>query len=315
MKNYKRKLQLIAGSTYSVSLPKEWVKDLNLKPQQELILNEDENRNLTIFPGDFVLKDVSSVEIFVEDYFEKLEQIICSLYYYGFDDIKLKSKTKFSLEIKRKIRETLLDLSGAEIVYEDQKEIQIKVMFNELNWNLFQIFYRINLIIQSTIENLLGNFDWKEIQMNEDEIDRLYNLSVKIITSAVGNRNILISSGIKDLKIIPSLFLISKRLENVADNFKKIGSLMKKEKIKVEELKEILEFISLKLNGFILYLMNEKKKIFEIISEKEKIKFKKKISEIKHRVLETVLDENLKYLGNIQEEIISIDIFKKFVDN
>jgi phosphate uptake regulator len=151
--------------------------------------------------------------------------------------------------------------------------------------------------------------------MNEDEIDRLYNLSVKIITSAVGNRNILISSGIKDLKIIPSLFLISKRLENVADNFKKIGSLMKKEKIKVEELKEILEFISLKLNGFILYLMNEKKKIFEIISEKEKIKFKKKISEIKHRVLETVLDENLKYLGNIQEEIISIDIFKKFVDN
>jgi phosphate uptake regulator len=315
MKNYKRKIQLIAGSTYSVSLPKDWIRDLGLKPQQELILNEDENRNLTIFPGDFILRDLSSVEIFVEDYLGKIDQVICSLYYYGFDNIKLKSKTKFSLEIKRKIRETLLDLSGTEIVYEDQKEVQVKVMFKEMNWDLFQIFYRINLIIQSTIENLLGNFDWKEIQMNEDEIDRLYNLSVKTITSAIGNRNVLLSSGIKDLKIIPSLFLISKRLENIADNLKKIGLLIKKEDINLNNGKEILKFIADYLNNSILYLMSKKNKNFVIVKDFEKEDLKKKVSKVKNRVLENILEETLKYLYNIQEEITSVDVFKRFVGN
>jgi phosphate uptake regulator len=246
---------------------------------------------------------------------EKIDQVICSLYYYGFDNIKLKSRTKFSLEIKRKIRETLLDLSGTEIVYEDQKEVQVKVMFKEMNWDLFQIFYRINLIIQSTIENLLGNFDWKEIQMNEDEIDRLYNLSVKTITSAIGNRNVLLSSGIKDLKIIPSLFLISKRLENIADNLKKIGLLIKKEDINLNNGKEILKFIADYLNNSILYLMSKKNKNFVIVKDFEKEDLKKKVSKVKNRVLENILEETLKYLYNIQEEITSVDVFKRFVGN
>jgi phosphate uptake regulator len=208
-----------------------------------------------------------------------------------------------------------LDLSGTEIVYEDQKEVQVKVMFKEMNWDLFQIFYRINLIIQSTIENLLGNFDWKEIQMNEDEIDRLYNLSVKTITSAIGNRNVLLSSGIKDLKIIPSLFLISKRLENIADNLKKIGLLIKKEDINLNNGKEILKFIADYLNNSILYLMSKKNKNFVIVKDFEKEDLKKKVSKVKNRVLENILEETLKYLYNIQEEITSVDVFKRFVGN
>ena len=313
MKSYKRKLQLVAGSTYSLSLPKEWIKDLGLKPQQELILNEDDNRNLTIFPGDFVSSDSSSVDVYVENYMDKIEQVICSLYYHGFENINLKSKGDFSLNVKRRIREALLDLSGTEIIHESKKEISVKVMFNEMNIDLFQIFYRINLIIESSIENIVGNFNWNEIKMNEDEIDRLYNLSVKVITSSIGNRNILLSSGINDLKIIPSLFLISKRLENLADNLKKIGVLIKKEKIDLNGSKEILKFLVEKLNESILYLMSDKKKDFRIILEEEKEELKLKILKVKNRVLENLLGEILKYLYNIQEEIVSVDVFKKFV--
>jgi phosphate uptake regulator len=313
MKSYRRKLQLIAGSTYSISLPKEWIIDLGLKPQQELILNEDDTRNLIISVGDLIFRDSSNVEIFIENYLDRIEQLIFSLYFYGFENINLISKVDFPLEIKKKVREALLSLSGTEIIHEDKRKISIKIMFNELHLNLFQIFYRINLIIESSIENLLQNFDWGEIKLNEDEIDRLYNLSVKIITSSIGNRNILFSSGIKELKIIPSLFLISKKLENIADNLKKLGLMVKKEKINLSSSKDILIFIGNNLNKFILYLMNERKKEFEIISEDQKELMAKKVFSVKNRVIETLLEENLKYLYNIQEEIISIDVFKKFV--
>jgi len=47
---HRRKIQLIAGTTYSVSLPKEWVRKNNLKEKNEILFYEKNDRTLVISP-------------------------------------------------------------------------------------------------------------------------------------------------------------------------------------------------------------------------------------------------------------------------
>lgn len=309
MENYKRKIQLIAGSTFSISLPKNWVKDLNLNARQELIISEQADKSLLIFPSEPKDVDKSSIEINIKDYDEKLPQILFSLYYYGFEEIILKSEKGIFPSIKKNIREVVYDLTGTEIIYEDKNKVVIKIMIRDLNLDLFHVFYRINLLIESSIESIISNLDWKEIKFNEDEVDRLYNLSTKIITTSITNRNVLLSSKINNLKTIPSLFLIAKRLENISDNVKNLGNLLRRDKSKVKEIKNFLSKIQKHLNYSILYLMNNKKEKYNTFQKERE--FKTKIRSIKDVSLSNFLDEIFRYLINVQEEIIIVDFYRK----
>jgi phosphate uptake regulator len=309
MNKHKRKIQLIAGSTFSISLPKGWVKDMNLRPQQEIIVSEQADKSLIIFPSDPKDVNKSSIEINIEDYGEKLPQILFSLYYYGFEEIILKSSKGISSQIKKSIREVVYDLTGTEIIYEDKNKVTIKIMIKDLDLDIFHVFYRINLLIEASVESIISDLDWKEIKFNEDEVDRLYNLSTKIITSAITNRNILLSSRINNLKIIPSLFLMAKRLENIADGVKNLGDILRKEKSKIKDVRNVFLEISKHLNYSILYLMNNKKEKYKLFQKERE--FKGRIRKIKDVLVSNILEEIFRYLINIQEEIIMVDFYRK----
>ena len=313
MDKHKRKIQLIAGSTFSISLPKGWVKDMNLRPQQEIIVSEQADKSLIIFPSDPKDVNESSIEINIEDYGEKLPQILFSLYYYGFEEIILKSSKGISSQIKKSIREVVYDLTGTEIIYEDKNKVTIKIMIKDLNLDIFHVFYRINLLIEASVESILSDLDWKEIKFNEDEVDRLYNLSTKIITSAITNRNILLSSRINNLKTIPSLFLMAKRLENIADSVKNLGDILRKEKLKIKDVRNVFLEISKHLNYSILYLMNNKKEKYKLFQKERE--FKNRIRNIKDVLVSNILEEIFRYLINIQEEIIMVDFYRKLSKN
>jgi phosphate transport system protein len=314
MKEYKRKLQIVAGSTYSLSLPKEWVRKFNLEPKQELMLGEQQDGNLLVSPRD--LKMVSEkIIVSIDEYVEDLNQIILSLYYYGYNVIDFVSSREISNDVRNKIRKVLVNLSGAEIIFEDKKTISVKILFDEDRLNIFQIFYRINLIIGASIDNLINKFDWEEIKMNEDEVDRLYHFSMKIIQSSLTDRSILVSSKINNLKIIPSLFLISKKLENIADSIKKVARLVEKDSLKLKDSFEILPLIQEEINRSTLYLMGKQKKRFSKLISLEKDKIKEKIELIKSSPEKIYIERILRDLLDVQDEVVSIGFYNKLSSN
>ena len=313
MKEYKRKLQIVAGSTYSLSLPKEWVRKLNLEPKQELMLGEQQDGNLLVSPKDLKMVNEKMI-VSVDDYVEDLHQIVLSLYYYGYSLIDFISSKEISNDTRNKIRKVLVNLSGAEIIFEDKKTVSVKILFDEDRLNIFQIFYRINLIIGASIDNLIGKFDWEEIKMNEDEVDRLYHFSMKIIQSSLTDRSILVSSKINNLKIVPSLFLISKKLENIADSIKKVARLVEKEGMKVKDMAGIFLIIKEEINRSALYLMGKQKKRFNKISQIEKDKVKLKISEIGSDSAKIYIERILSDLLDVQDEVVSIGFYNKLTN-
>ena len=46
-----RKLQLVGGSTYVLSLPKKWIDELNLKTGDPVSIVKNVNRSLSILPS------------------------------------------------------------------------------------------------------------------------------------------------------------------------------------------------------------------------------------------------------------------------
>ena len=308
----KRKIQLVAGTTYSISLPKEWIKKNKLKEKNEISISEKTDGSLVLSHSVIKEKNLHEISLDVDEYSDSIDQVLFALYYLGIENINLFSKRELKKDIKARIRNTLVHMSGTEISYEDKQKIEIKVLLDKSKVSLIQILYRICLIIDSSIENLLGNYDLKEIRANENEIDRLYHLTTKIISLSLIDSNVLSTSQIKDIILVPCYFLISKKLENIGDNIKSLAVHIDKNKVKFEK-EEILLFIRKEVDRSIKHILKDSFSMFRKSDDDSTEKMRDKIYRIKDKISSDYLKETLRYLEDIEEEIINLSFYKKLI--
>ena len=124
----RRRIQLIAGTTYSVSLPKNWAKKNNLKKKDEILIIEKNDGTLSISPKEIKPKKLNDISMNVDNYVGVIDQILFATYYLGIEKITLFSK--LTKEVKKSIRKTLTHMSGTEINYEDKQKIVIRVLLD-----------------------------------------------------------------------------------------------------------------------------------------------------------------------------------------
>ncbi len=78
----RRRLQLVAGSTYSISLPKPWVEKNKLVKNQELLISGRGDGSLIISPHSTVPNvSLSDFHVNVDEYGEGITTVLFSLYY------------------------------------------------------------------------------------------------------------------------------------------------------------------------------------------------------------------------------------------
>src|SRR3989344_430802 len=109
---HRRKIQLIAGTTYSVSLPKEWVRKNNLKEKNEISIYEQNNRTLVISPHTIERKKLDEISLDIDEYASNIDQILFAIYYLGIDHIDLFSKKELTKDVKSIIKKTITHMSG-----------------------------------------------------------------------------------------------------------------------------------------------------------------------------------------------------------
>jgi len=309
----RRKIQLIANSTYTLSLPKHWIKDNNLKEKDEILIHKQNDKTLLLSPDGIRGKEINEISLDVSKYPENLDRILFSIYYLGIENITLYSKEPMTKDMKAKIRKALSNMSGTEINYEDEKKIIIKGLLDKTKIDIHQIVYRISMIIDLSIQNIFDGPDLKEIRVNENEIDRLYHLATKIISMSLINSDTLHSSKIKNTSYVPSYFLMCKKLESLADNVNHFAQHIKKHNQILGKTKEILEFIRNEVNRTVRYILKDFPGIFEKISEKERKQKKQEIFEIQDKIMSDYLRDMLRYLNDIEEEIITCSFYNKMI--
>jgi phosphate uptake regulator len=311
---WRRKIQLVAGTTYTVSLPKEWIEKNKLKGKKEVVINEGNDRSLVVSPDLFDEKSLNEINLDIDDYLDNIDQVLYAIYYLGVESITIFSKKKLGKDVRISIRKTLNHMSGTEITYEDDKKMTIKVLLDKVKIDIRQILFRIKLILDSSLASVSGKMSMSEVRINEREIDRLYHLITKIISSSLIDSKVLHSSGIGNVSLVPSYFLIGKRLENIGDSCYYLAEHMKKNKVVLNKNKKgILEFVRKELVRSIDYLIGEKKKGFDKISRDEHKEIQKHVSGIQDKVVEGHIGDLVRLIRDLEEEIVNVSFYKGLI--
>jgi len=172
-----RKLQLIGGSSYMISLPKSWIKENNLNQGDELILQVDKCM-VKIFPK----KNAESVfRVRVEkipSVDEKfLRRFIYALYIQGPDEIVIEDT--LSPKIITKLSEIVRDLIGLEIIDVADYRVVMKCLTTS-DFDVFGVLKRMGQIVvemMDVIEEFLRRRNpsvLSVIPKLEEDADRFY---------------------------------------------------------------------------------------------------------------------------------------------
>lgn len=225
-----RRIQLVGNRSYSVSLPKNWVIQNNLKEKNNVFIETTKNNDLLIHATSNENPNNSSLQVNIRNINNIAEFIVFS-YVKNLNSLIINAE-KFSYKTIKTIRFVLKHLEGYDIIYEDEKKIEISFLFNEINTNIPKILQRMKYLLKLEIESFENN-DVETLDETENTIDRLYHLAERILFSCIRDSNLRKENNIHFDEDIFFYRSIVKKVENIGDNiykfkFSKMDSIDKK---------------------------------------------------------------------------------------
>ncbi|RME31264.1 phosphate uptake regulator PhoU [Candidatus Woesearchaeota archaeon] len=304
-----RKLQLIAGKTYTVSVPKQWASRHGLRASDEVHVVEQDDGSLVVSPEQVRESMPTQFTLSIDKTTRSVDEALVALYYLGAHTITMHASGEFTKELKARIRRTVTLLTGMEIAYEDRNELRIVVLLDESRVDVHQALYRISLLIEQS----LASFDAvepHELTMNEDETDRLYHLAVKVLSRSIENSTILSSAGVKNLYIIPSYLLIAKKLENIMDAAYDAGMLLHERRARLS-LPDFVDYVKETLEASLRHLIKHKKLPYKKTRRRVYESHLRSIHRLKDRQLAMYLGLILRYLRDIEEAVFTVSFSRR----
>lgn len=239
-----RKLQLIGGSSYMVSLPKDWVKANGLKQGDEIVL-EIEDSVITLYPKGFK-EDIKISKVEITDlkrYDEKfLKRFLYALYIQGIDEIVIKDK-KVTPKLIAKISEIVKSIIGIEII--DTRDKIVLRCLTITDFDVYGVVKRMSQIVQTIIETIIDAMvkrDYSflsELKNLEEDTDRLYLLAVRQEHRLV--REFSSPAKWNELRLILGIRTVAKLIEEIIDNLEDFSKLLAKmNEVELELSKQFL---------------------------------------------------------------------------
>lgn len=293
----KRKLVKLGKSSLVISLPKDWLKSLELKPGDEIGLVIEKNGCLRVIPPRLMVRSKTNPIILdVSSCAEPkiLERALIGAYVVGRDPIIIESKVGLSPQQLDEVRTVIDKIRGLEIVKESTNHIVLRTFLDPTKYPLAGLLRRLTNLIQTMIEYLLtairdkNNSYLGEIIYVEEEIDRIYFSALRQIFLAHKDEEIADMIGVKATSELLSLRMAVKMFELLADTLSelarkglKLGGLLFKSIEASEELINMLTDIEMAIDTItktLIYgnisLTNELLNRIEAIRQKsEKVEF------------------------------------------
>lgn len=217
-----RKLQLIGGSSYMVSLPKSWIRKNNLDQGDDIILDIDEDV-IKIMPKRYSeeSKIVRAVIEKLPSYDDKfLRRFVMALYIQGLDEIEIRD-VMLSPKLMSKISGIVHEIIGFEVIDARENSIVLRSL-TTAEFDVSEVIKRMSQIILGLIDSIVDciNIDdregLKEISKLEEDIDRLYMLAVRLENRVI--RELMAPSKWSEMRHILGMRIVAKILEEISDS-------------------------------------------------------------------------------------------------
>ncbi len=225
-----RKIQRTGGSTYTVSVPKQWVKDANLKQGDAVGVEVRPDGTLCLFSSGTSepKKLLKKMEVGDETDPEALLRELIGCYMTGYDMIELRSRKRMAPAVKKAIHEFTRRAIGPEIIEEGSELVVIQDVADHTDLAMKKIVRRMHLMARNMLTEAFQAVKALDASLasdiidRDDEVDRLYWFVEK--QHAMISRNPLFAAKLKtDLIESNAVIAVSKALERIADHASRIA--------------------------------------------------------------------------------------------
>ncbi len=325
-----RRIQLSGGSTYIISLPKNWIDELKIKVGQNITIVKNSNQSITLFSREQndKGKSIAVIHTSQKDSGNSVKRKIIAAYLAGYKTIQIKTKgMKIPSEHTRSVRELVRSsMIGTEIVESSSESMTIQILTRlpELSFEtaLKRMYLMATNMVKESIEALeeadISHAD--EVVNMDDEVDRFGLYMRRNLVLAIGNENILQDMGLKrpsdclEYRAIVSKIerigdhagLIAKRIKFIEDSIDpKI--IIKIKKLSEKALEVFEEAITAVQNHDFQKGENVAEKVGKVIEEEKEIMSKIKEDEKNSTVIRFVL-EDLRRIAEYSSDIAEVAI-------
>ncbi|MFX1298924.1 MAG: PhoU domain-containing protein [Promethearchaeota archaeon] len=222
-----RKLQMVGGTTYLVSLPKEWILKNNLSQGDPVAIFETKDGTLIVDPKYTEREELKKIiieipkRIVLSSGFDLGREILAA-YLFGYDIILIVSEKNISLNERESVKKIIQKLIGIEIVEETAREISLQCLLKTtaltLNKSLERTYRIASQMHRDSITALIEGDEKlaKLVIKRDDEVDRLYFLTVRQLRAAVQDPKIAKKIGVSAIECL-DYRVIAKSIEFLAD--------------------------------------------------------------------------------------------------
>lgn len=225
-----RRVQITGGSSYVITLPKEWIKSSNVKKNDPLGLLRQSDGTLLITPK-MVEKQDQKIKVFdISDRTdpEYLLRQLVGAYIAGYNSIQIKSSDKISSKTRASVRKFTQTTIGQEVIEETDSSIIIKDLLKPAEMPFNNTIKRMHLIIKGMHEDAMSALQTGNKKIAEDvvtrdnEVDRLHWLVARQHNMILQNMSLAEKLDMT-LGMTSTYFLISRILERMGDHVVRIA--------------------------------------------------------------------------------------------
>ena len=224
-----RKLQLTGGSTYIVSLPKDWVKQMGLERGSLVSITKLDDLSLRLQPkgaekGDKPRRAIIGVS--EADTPASVVRRAVSAYLLGYNIIQIRaSQSRMNSAYRFAVKDfTRRKLVGTEILVDLPQELTLQVLLSYSELSVKDALQRMVIIAASMHREALETIGVddsrvaREVISMDDEVDRFSFYIIRLLKIAVSDSAVLRESGLKSPRECLGYRLITKSVERMADH-------------------------------------------------------------------------------------------------
>lgn len=225
-----RRVQLTGGSSYIITLPKEWIMSFQIKKNDPLGIQIQSDGTLLLSPK-MTQEPLQKIKEFDISKIPKptylLQQLI-GAYIAGFTTLKITAPKRMPIGIQNVIRSFTQLAIGPEVIEETELSITLKDLLNPTEMPFDRTIKRMYVIVKRMHEDVMRAMQEKDktlaadVISRDNDVDRLHWFVARQYNILLQNASLAAKMNIT-IEMATTCFLISRIIERIGDHIVRIS--------------------------------------------------------------------------------------------
>lgn len=199
-----RRVQKVGYNSLSISIPKQYVKEMNLRKGDSLLFREDSDGTLRLIPATKARESTrASVRADQAGSGEMMTRLIVGAYALGYDTIEVVGKEPFDRTTVEGVLGTIRRLRGMEVVESDERHIVAQSFIDPTKFPVDSLIKRLQILVSRSLELVTRSLDLRQtgsldqVGRVQEEVEELYWLILRQLLVALNRRELASEIGIE----------------------------------------------------------------------------------------------------------------------